>query len=143
MRAYTSERGDLTVLRLPPGADLLGGLNEAAAELGVEAAWVNVIGALRSLTYGYYDQEAREYRTLEHRGEVELASAMGNVSRKEGEPFTHLHVVVAGADGRAFGGHLLEGSEVFVAEVAFHLLAGPAPAREEDDATGLALWPVE
>jgi uncharacterized protein len=143
MRAYTSERGDLTVLRLPPGTDLLPGLNRAAADLGLEAAWVNVIGAFRNLVYGHYDEEAREYRTLEHRGFLEIASAMGNVSLKGGKPFTHLHVVVGDADGRAFAGHLFEGSEVFVAEVAFHRLTGPAPVREPDEATGLDMWPVE
>ena len=143
MRAYTSERGDLTLLRLPPGTDLLRGVTDAAAELGIDAASVQVIGALRGLTYGFYDWEAREYERMEHHGELEIISAVGNVSLRDGQPFGHLHIVVAGPDGAAFGGHLLEGSEVLVAEVALHPLSGAAPVREPDRATGLALWPVE
>ena len=54
MRAYQSE--DLTLLRLPPGTDIYEGVTGAAKDLGIRAASVAVIGALRSLDYGYYDQ---------------------------------------------------------------------------------------
>jgi predicted DNA-binding protein with PD1-like motif len=51
--------------------------------------------------------------------------------------------MVTDSEGRTYGGHLFEGSEVFVAEVAFHRLAGQAPLREPDELTGLDMWPVE
>ncbi len=142
MRAHTSESGNLALLRLPPGSDLLQGIRDAARELGITAASVNVIGAVRRLVYGFYDQEAHEYGTLHHEGELEIASAMGNVSVKDGEPFVHLHIVATGTDGRALGGHLMEGTETFVAEVAFHVFRGDAPVREDDAETGLAVWRV-
>ena len=102
-----------------------------------------MIGAVRNLAYGFYDQETREYAALAHDGELEIASAMGNVSMKDGEPFVHLHVVCTGPDGRAIGGHLMPGTEVFVAEVLFQTFRGEGPVRERDEATGLAMWPTE
>lgn len=140
MRAYTTET--LTMLRLPEGSDLYQGVVGAAKELGIQAASVNVIGALRSLRYGYYDQRAKEYQELSHDGELELASAIGNVSVREGEPFLHMHVVAGKTDGSTIGGHLF-GGEVFVAEVAFHPFRGEAPVREPQDFAGLDLWPSD
>jgi len=142
MRAFTSETSS-TLLRLPPGTDLLDGLTSAAKDREITAAWVNVIGAVRKLTFGFYDQETKEYTTLTHDGELEIASAMGNVSMKDGDPFVHLHVVCSGTDGRAIGGHLMPGTEVFVAEVLFQTFRGEGPVREQDEDTGLALWPTD
>ena len=140
MKAYTTD--DLTLLRLPPGTDLYDGITDAARELEIRAAGVNVIGALRSLRYGYYDQEEKEYHELSHDGELELASAIGNVSIREGEPFLHMHVVAGKTDGSTIGGHLF-GGEVFVAEVAFHPFRGEAPVRAPEEFAGLDLWPAD
>lgn len=140
MRAYASD--SLVLLRLPTGSDLLEGLTRAAADLGIRAASVTVIGAVSSLAYGYYDQAAHEYHTLRHDGEMEISAAMGNVSLKAGEPFVHLHIVASGTDGSSVGGHLMPGTVVFVAEAAFHVLRGETPVREPDETTGLDLWPT-
>jgi hypothetical protein len=142
MRAYSSEDGGLHLLRLPPGSDIYEGVTGAARQLGIRAASVNVIGALRSLRYGYYDQEAHEYHELTHDGELEIASAIGNVSIREEDAFLHLHVVASKEDGSTIGGHLF-GGEVFVAEVAFHVLGGEAPVRVHQEFAGLDLWPSE
>jgi len=139
MRAYQSE--DLTLLRLAPGTDLYEGVTGAAKELGIRAASVTVIGALRSLEYGYYDQRTHEYTRLTHEGELEIASANGNVSIRDGEPFLHMHIVAGKVDGSTIGGHLF-GGELFVAEVAFHLFRGEPPVRELDEEIGLPMWPT-
>lgn len=140
MRAYQSE--DLTLLRLPPGTDIYEGVTSAARELGIRAASVTVIGALRSLEYGYYDQVIQEYAHLTHEGELEIASANGNVSIRDGEPFLHMHIVAGRPDGTTIGGHLF-GGELFVGEVAFHLFRGEAPVREPAEEIGLPMWPTE
>lgn len=139
MRAYESE--DLTLLRLPQGTDIYQGVTEAAKEQGIRAAQVTVIGALRNLEYGCYDQQAREYTHLTHEGELEIASANGNISLRDGEPFLHMHIVAGKADGSTIGGHLF-GGEIFVAEVAFHLFRGEPPVRELDEEIGLPMWPT-
>ncbi len=140
MRVFSSNQGDAAMARLDKGSDLLESLHELARHLEVHAGAIQVIGALSSLALGYYDQERRQYETLDLPGRWELASAIGNVSMKEGGPFVHLHVVASGRDGRAVGGHAMPGCTVFVGEAHVRALGGSPPVREPDDETGLALW---
>jgi uncharacterized protein len=140
VKLYPSNDGAAGFVRLPVGADLLGGLNEAARELGIRAGTLQVIGAVSRLALGYYDQTAREYRTHEYDEALEIASGLGNVSIKDGEPFVHLHVVGSRADGGTVAGHLMEGTVVFLAEGYFRRLDGEPPVRQFDEATGLPAW---
>lgn len=142
MRAFTSETSS-TLLRLPPGTDLLEGLTQAAKDREITTAWINVIGAVRRFAYGYYDQQKKEYVTLTHDGELELSAAMGNVTLKDGEPFVHMHVLCSKEDGSTIGGHLMAGTEVFVCEAMFQVFRGEGPVREPDEETGLPMWPTE
>lgn len=126
--------------RLSRGTDLLDGLSSLAAELGMKAGTVQVIGAVSKLVLGYFDQERREYETIELPGHWEIASGLGNVSIRDGQPFVHLHIVASGADGRAVGGHLMPGTIVFLAEAYVRALDGEPPVRILDEEMGLAVW---
>src|SRR5438445_701249 len=140
MLIYPSDDGNAAFVRLDRGGDLLEGLNEAAAKLGVEAGTVQAIGAVTELVVGYFDQDRKEYRTTSLPSAFEIGSGVGNVSLKDGEPFVHLHVVATGPDGASVGGHLLPGTKVYVIEAYLRRLGGPAPVRELDDDIGLAVW---
>jgi uncharacterized protein len=72
---------------------------------------------------------------------VEIASGLGNVSLRDGEPFIHLHLVVSGPDGSAVGGHAMEGCRAFVVEAYFRALAGEPPERQEAPGMPLKIWP--
>ena len=55
----------------------------------------------------------------------------------------HAHVTLADKEGRAYGGHLAEGTLIFACEYAVNeYLAEQALARQNDAATGLMLWPL-
>ena len=140
MQIYPSDDGNAAFVRLERGSDMLQGLNEAAAKLGVEAGTVQAIGAVTDLVIGYFDQDRKEYRTTSIPSSFEIGSGVGNVSVKEGKPFVHLHVVATGPDGAAVGGHLMEGTKVYLIEAYLRRLGGPAPVREQDDDIGLAVW---
>jgi uncharacterized protein len=140
MRTYPADDGRAAFVSLARGEDLLDGLNRAVAELGLRAATVQVIGGLEEATLGYFDQEAGEYLTLTT-GHVEIASGLGNVSLREGEPFIHLHLVLSEAGGAARGGHAMEGCRAFVVEAYFRALDGPPPEREPVPGLTLKVWP--
>ena len=59
---------------------------------------------------------------------------------KDGAPFVHMHVTGTHRDGRTVGGHLTEGTEVFLIEAYFRALGGAVPVREQDDDLGLPVW---
>ncbi len=140
MEIYPSEDGKAAFVRLERGADMLEELNSAAAKLGVEAGTVQAIGAVSELVIGYFDQGRKEYRTTALPSSFEISSGIGNVSLKDGKPFVHLHVVATGPDGAAVGGHLMEGSKVYVIEAYFRQLGGEPPVRQQNEEIGLAVW---
>ena len=140
MKTYPSDDRAAAFVSLEPGEDLLDGLNGAVAELGFQAATLQVIGGLRRARLGYFDPERKEYIDFST-GHVEIASGLGNVSLRDGAPFIHLHLVVSERDGRSLGGHAMEGCVAYVVEAYLRALAGPAPVRQEQPGMGLKVWP--
>jgi len=130
------------IVRLKHDADIVQSITELAKNKGIEAGIITAIGALKRARLGYYDQKNQEYREIRIDSPHEMASCMGNVSLKDGEPFTHVHVVLADEMGNTKAGHLLEGI-VFAAEVHLRQLEGPKLERKYDELTGLSLWSME
>ncbi len=140
MNIYPSDDGKAAFVRLARGSDLLGGLTEAAEKLGIEAGTVQAIGAVDDLTVAFFEPESKEYEPIRIDEHLEITSSLGNVSLKDGQPFVHVHVNAGDRQGRVFGGHLVEGTTVFMIEAYFRTLGGPAPVRELEDDIGLAVW---
>ena len=130
------------IVRLKHDADLVQTMTELVRSKGIEAGSFTVIGALKRARLGYYDQKNHEYREIKIDSPHEMASCVGNVSLKDGEPFIHAHVVLADETGNTKAGHLLEGV-VFAAEVHLRQLEGPRLERKYDEVTGLSLWNME
>ena len=135
-----SRNGRVFVGRLPHGADVLGELTRIAAENDVSVGRVEVIGAVKRARVGYYDQEKKLYGFRDFDEPLEILAVAGNVSLKDGAPFVHAHITLSDEAGRAFGGHLAEGTVVFAAEFRLEELPGAALNRVPDETTGLALW---
>lgn len=141
-RLFRYSTGKELIARLEHDADLVQSITKLARSNGVEAGSLIAIGALKRARLGYYDQESHRYREMEIDTPHEMASCIGNISLKDGEPFVHVHVVLADETGNTKAGHLSEGI-VFAAEVHLHELKGPRLEREYDEATGLSLWITE
>jgi uncharacterized protein len=127
---------------LRQGHDLLDEVMRIIQEHGIEHAAISIIGAVCSATFGYYDQEAKEYMKIIRDGRFEVLSCTGNVTLKQGSTFTHAHVLFGDRSGAVFGGHLMSPSIVFAAELHILELAGLPPERMLDAATGLYLLPA-
>ena len=140
MKLYRSDDQKASFVRLERGSDMLASLTEAAEELGIEAGTVQAIGAVTELVVGYYQQERREYLHIPFPEHLEIASALGNVALRDGRPFVHMHVTATRPDGTTVGGHLMEGTKVFLIEAYFRALGGPPPVREQEADLGLAVW---
>jgi predicted DNA-binding protein with PD1-like motif len=140
MKTYTSLDGAAAFVSLERGEDLLDGLSRAVAELGYEAATLQVIGALEEAHVGYFDPERKEYLPITT-GHVEICAGLGNVSIRDESPFIHLHLTLSGADGKCIGGHAMDDCRAFVVEAYLRKLAGPPPVREERPGIGLKVWP--
>lgn len=126
--------------RLKHGDDLLEALTEICAENNVNLGQVQAIGAVRKARIGFYDQEKRVYEFLEFDKPLEILSMTGNISLKDEKPIIHAHITLSGHDGKAFGGHLAPGTEVFACEFIIKEFSGIDLERKLDNQTGLPLW---
>jgi uncharacterized protein len=119
-------------LRLLPGADLRDALQAALAERGAKAAFVVAgIGSLKPARLRL--AAAAEAFVID--GDCEILTLSGTLSADG----PHLHISVADAQGRVFGGHVVAGCTVrTTAEVLIAWLDGWAFARQADAATGYA-----
>ena len=140
MIEYSFEPGPIRLLRVAHGDDLIAALTQYAAERDIRAASLAFLGAVRRASLRYYDQEAKQYRDFTIDAHLEVVAGTGNISILEGKPFIHAHAAFADAEGKAYGGHVNEGTEVFALEVTVWELNGVAPVRELDETTGLMLW---
>lgn len=110
-----------------PDEEAADGLLRFAQEQRLGGTHFTAIGALRDVVLGYWDLNAKDYRRILIREQVEVLSLAGNIAiGPDGTPRVHAHVVIGKADGSAHGGHLLEGHvrptlEVVLIESPRHL----------------------
>ena len=124
------------------GAAVHDSLVQLAREENLRAGFVTGLGAFEQAVLAYYDIEQKKYIETPVHGVLEVASLTGNVARVDGEPFAHLHAVVAGRDLVARGGHLVSARvgatfEMFVRDL------GDDIVREYHEDIGLKLWELE
>ncbi|MEW6425743.1 MAG: DUF296 domain-containing protein [Bacillota bacterium] len=127
--------------RLKKGDDLLAALTRECENAEITLGEVRALGAVSRARAGYYDQTGREYKYIEREAPQEILALVGNVSLKDGRPFVHAHIVFSDEEGRAWGGHLAEGTIVFACEfIVREYLSEERFERRFDDETGLFLW---
>ncbi|HOI47350.1 MAG TPA: DUF296 domain-containing protein [Bacilli bacterium] len=95
------------LVRLVIGEEVIQSLKEFATKyLNNQFASITGIGAVKNLLIGYYKDFV--YLNQEFNDEYEVLSLNGNISIRENERFSHVHIVFAGKDYIAHGGHLFK-----------------------------------
>ncbi|MFH1447753.1 MAG: PPC domain-containing DNA-binding protein, partial [Candidatus Micrarchaeota archaeon] len=98
------------VIRMERGEDVIGSLEKACEGHGVKGGLVFGIGALSRCTlYASASTEKLEPNAMELEEPLEIASAMGNITQKNGKPYIHLHCVLGRRDYSSVAGHLKQG----------------------------------
>lgn len=121
---------DVIARRLLPGVDLKSAIDQLADEHDLRAGTISTaVGSLSSVRL----RLAGAATFLERREHFEIVSVTGTVSTHG----SHVHISVADAEGRTFGGHLTKGCEVrTTVELVVSAVAGVEFVRELDEATG-------
>jgi len=124
LKSIETKIGRVFVARIMPDEDLIDAIKEIVKKHNIKAGLINVIGALKKFTVGYFDLNTKEYKFKTFEEDVELISSMGNISYKDGEPIIHMHISVGKDDYGIIGGHLSQPSiisitgEVYIYEIA-------------------------
>jgi hypothetical protein len=114
MKSKETNATRVIIGRVMPDEELTDAITELVEKYEVKSGLINVIGALKKFTIGYFNIDTKEYQFKTFEEPVELVSCMGNVAYKDGEPMVHLHFMVARDDYRIMGGHLGQPSIVSV-----------------------------
>ncbi len=78
------------------------------------------MGMLRDFEIGWFN--GKEYEKTKVETPHELVAMTGNIEKKDGKPFAHIHVALAGPDKKLVGGHLFSAivnvtNEIFIYKI--------------------------
>ena len=116
-------------VRLDPGEELVTALTEFASRENVRAGALSGLGSVRDAELGYFVRArgAYERRAFGGDADYEILALTGNFSEREGRAFLHAHMVIAGPDYVAHGGHLFRGVIAVTCEA--HIVTDPDVQR--------------
>ena len=121
---------------------LLESLTDYAKKYAIKTGEISFIGAVQNVNVMYMNQDNKKYDKHTFEGGHEVLSGLGNISLLDGEAFVHVHITVADKDGKAFGGHLDEGTRIWLIEAVIKepTLFGKGIERHFDDEICLSVW---
>jgi predicted DNA-binding protein with PD1-like motif len=126
------------IARIDKGEEIIAKLTEIAEKEGVAAGAVSAIGAVGYVKAGLFDPKQKKYFVNTFERDMEIVSLSGNITRKDGEPYLHIHIAAADIEGRVVGGHLNEGRVSLTCEAVINVFDG-AVGRKFSGEVGLNL----
>ena len=128
------------VLRLDPGEEIVASLTRLVEQEQVQLGSVTAIGAANDVTIGIFSTQEKQYHARRYQGDYEISALVGNVTRKEGEPYLHLHITIGNpVTGEVHAGHLTSATISATLELFLQVWNGQV-GREFSDQVGLNLF---
>lgn len=116
-------------VRLEPGEEIVASLAELCEKEKIMAATVQGIGAVNDVNIGYYSLEEKRYFPERLKKQFEMISLNGNITRKDGCPYLHLHIALSDENYNLYGGHLNSAVISITAEIYINILNGEINRR--------------
>jgi hypothetical protein len=134
-----SSKGNKYILSLDNHVSLMEALAAFCREKNILSGSIGGLGAVNSATFRFLNPATKAYVDKSFEEQMELTSVVGNISRKDGEVYLHVHVTASRADYSCIGGHLLDARingacELFVEDYGLEV------GRQPDPETGLNLY---
>ena len=127
------------VLRLDPGEEIVASLTRLVEEEKIELASVSALGAANDVTIGIFNTAEKKYYSRRYQGDFEISALVGNVTRKDGEPYLHLHITIGNpVTGEVHAGHLSSATISATLELFLQVWNGRV-GRKFSDTVGLNL----
>ena len=128
------------VLRLDPGEEIVASLTRLVEQEQVQLGSVTAIGAANDVTIGIFSTQEKQYHARRYQGDYEISALVGNVTRKEGEPYLHLHITIGNpVTGEVHAGHLTSATISATLELFLQVWDGQV-GRKFSDQVGLNLF---
>ena len=114
---------DTYILKLETHEEFTRELKKFCIENDIKVATVAALGAVNSVTLGFYNTQTQTYLEQSFHRSFELSSANGTIQMVDNELVLHIHATISDKDFRTYGGHLFRAITSKVIEVVVHKLA--------------------
>jgi predicted DNA-binding protein with PD1-like motif len=133
------QSGNTYILSLDNHVEVTEALAAFCEEKNIQSGRIDGIGAICEATFRFLDPATKKYVDKTFAEQMEITALVGNVSRKDGKVYLHIHVTASRRDYTCIGGHLLTARingacELFVTDL------GVEVGRYLDTETGLNLY---
>jgi len=122
------------ILRLDPGDEVVDCLTRLAEREDIALASVTGLGAAKDVTVGLFSVSEKKFYGKRCQGEYEVSALVGNITRKDGAPYLHLHITFGNpAAGEVYAGHLTACVISATAEIFVQVWPGEVGRKFSDD----------
>lgn len=129
---------DTYVVRLNKGEEVIESLKDLCKNENIELAEITGLGASNLVEIGVFNVNTKEYNTKIFEGMFEITSLIGNVTRKDGEVYLHIHINFGDEEGLVKGGHLVRSIISATSEIVVRRINGKV-GRKLSNEIGLNL----
>ncbi len=126
------------VARIDFGEEIIEKLIEICDKEHVELANINALGAVGEFTIGLFDTSQKKYYSKDFKGDYEIVSLTGSITKMDGKLYSHLHMSVSDIEYGVYGGHLNKAIVSATCEMFIHIVEGTVD-RKFDELSGLNL----
>ena len=130
---------DTYIIRFDRGEEVLESLKSLCARENIQLAQVDALGAVDHAVVSVYDVPTKTFFRKELDGPMEIAGLTGSVTRKDGEPYLHLHGSLCDRELKAWGGHINALRVAATCEMILRVIPGQV-GRKLDEDIGLNLF---
>ena len=145
MYQYTPSKNQAQcyILSLSNHVSIVEALTAFCEEKDIPAGEITGLGAVNCATFRFLDPVTLKYvdRTFEE--QMEITNLTGNISRKDGKPYLHIHITASRSDYSCIGGHLLDARINGACELFVKAFPGTHVGRRPDASTGINLYSFE
>ena len=131
--------GDKFVLSIDNHVEISAALAAFCSDLDIRCGAVYGIGAISEATFRFLDPATKRYVDKTFSEQMEITGLTGNISRKDGNVYLHLHLTCRRRDYTCVGGHMLTARVNGACELVVERFACEA-GRRLDEETGLNLY---
>lgn len=133
------QSGNTYIVSLDNHVEVTAALAAFCEEKGIKSGKIEGLGAVSEATFRYLDPNTMKYVDKTFREQMEITTLVGNISRKDGKAYLHIHITASRSDYSCVGGHLLTARingacELFITDLGIEV------ERYLDVETGINLY---
>ena len=143
MYQYRESSPGRYVLSLDNHVEIVEALTAFCNEKQIASGRIDGLGAINEATFRFLNPATKAYVDKSFNEQMEVTNLTGNISRKDGKTYLHIHITASRSDYSCIGGHLLSARINGACELFVEDFGDKGVGRAFDPETGLNLYKFE